>query len=67
MFDASALAALRARPSASVRGFDDLPENQQFVWIVGGLGAIAALLIIGHGVLKKDPDSKPAAWGQKRP
>ena len=36
-----------------------------FTWLAGGLGAIAAAMIVAHGVLKSDHDKKLVPWGQE--
>lgn len=54
------------KPSrAATGGFNDLPENQQFMWIAGGLGVIMATMIVGHGILKTNLDETPKPWGRE--
>jgi hypothetical protein len=58
----ASLVSLRAhpRPSAATGAFADLSENEQAAWVIGGLGAIVALMIVGHGLLKRDSDAPPS-------
>ena len=55
----------RTPATAATGGFNDLPENQQFMWLAGGLGAIMVAMIVVHGVLKSDHDKKLVPWGQE--